>query len=435
MERIAPILEGMGVQDNWAVWGSALIVLGIVVFLAYAGHRIANRVVLRLMRRFILSNQFTWDNKLLEHKVFSRFSHVVPALVIYTSAAGIPQFQSWIERVAIVYLLAVLAMTFSAFLNAVDAIYRTYEVSREKPIKGYLQVIKVVVFTVATILIVANLIGKNPLIILSGLGALAAVLSFVFKDSLMGLVAGIQLTANDMVRLGDWIEMPRYGADGDVIDITLNTVKVQNFDRTIVTIPTYALVSDSFKNWRGIQAAGGRRIAREVHLDVTSVAFCTEGQLEEFKKIRLLREYIETRQAEIDRYNEERGLAGDGSPVNGRRMTNLGVFRAYLTRYLDEHPRVNHSLTRMIRQMPPGETGLPMQIYCFTDTIEWVPYEGIQADIFDHVLAVVPHFGLRLYQQPSGEDLRHLGISLEAPAEIPAFLRGADGPAEPGQGG
>jgi len=255
--------------------------------------------------------------------------------------------------------------------------------------------------------IIAIIIGKNPMSLLVGLGASAAVLMLVFKDTILGLVASVQLSANNMVKPGDWIEMPSRNADGTVLEITLNTVKVQNWDRTISTIPTYAMVSESFHNWKGMEESDGRRIKRSVFIDKKSVSFCSDEMLERFRKIHILKEYIDEKTAEIKQYNEERGI--DSSiPVNGRRLTNIGVFRKYMELYLKNNPKINQEATCMVRQLQPTERGIPMEIYCFSNEKTWVLYEGVQADIFDHVFAIVPEFGLKLFQNPSGDDFRAL---------------------------
>ena len=255
-------------------------------------------------------------------------------------------------------------------------------------------------FFIGAIIIVGILINRSPLVLLTGLGASAAVLMLVFKDSIMGFVSGIQLSANNMLKVGDWITMPKYGADGTVIEVTLNTVKVRNFDKTITTIPPYLLISDSFQNWRGMQESGGRRVKRSINIDMNSVCFCTSDMLEKYRRIQLLKEYVESTEQRLASYNEAHEI--DNSVlVNGRRQTNLGVFRAYLTSYLKSLPEVNHDLTCMVRQLQPTADGIPLELYFFSSTTVWVDYEGIQADVFDHVLAIIPEFGLRVFQRPS----------------------------------
>ena len=303
------------------------------------------------------------------------------------------------------YLIIMGLIVINSSLNAMNDIYQTYEISKTKPIKGYIQVVKIIIITLGVILVIANLIGKSPLLLLSGIGALSAVFMLVFKDSLLGLVAGIQLSTNDMVQVGDWIEMPKYGADGDIIDISLNTVKVQNFDKTITMIPSYALISDSFINWRGMQTSGGRRIKRSLFIDTNSISFCTEEMINNFKNIHYLSDYITHREREIAEYNT-RNKINQSNPVNGRALTNIGVFRAYISNYIQNHPGINQEMTLMVRQLAPTEHGLPIEIYAFTNDIAWAVYETVQADIFDHLFAVAPEFGIQLFQNPSGNDLK-----------------------------
>lgn len=361
--------------------------------------------MIRLITHIVNNNKFRWDNILLEKKVFHKLSHFVPAIIIYYFAQSFPTYQSLIEKGAITYIILVALSVLNTLLNAVNDIYQNFEVSKVKPIKGYIQVVKIVVFVLGIILVIANLIGESPLIILSGLGALSAVLLLVFRDSLLGLVAGIQLTSNDMVRVGDWIEMPKYGADGDVIDLSLNTVKVQNFDKTITTIPSYALISDSFKNWRGMQVTGGRRIKRSLFIDTTSISFCTVEMIEKFRNIHYLTDYIETRQREIAEFNIKNRINISNS-VNGRALTNIGVFRAYISQYIKNHPGIHKEMTTMVGQLAPTEHGLPIEIYAFSNDVNWAVYESIQSDIFDHLFAVAPEFGIRLYQNPTGNDFK-----------------------------
>jgi len=250
-------------------------------------------------------------------------------------------------------------------------------------------------------------LNKTPIFLLSGVGALAAVMMLIFRDSILGFVAGIQLAANKMVAVGDWIEMPKYGADGDVLEVALTTVKVQNWDKTITTIPTYALISESFKNWRGMAESGGRRIKRSVSLDMSSIKFCDEEMLDRYRKIQYISEYIETKKIELEKFNQATEV-DHASLANGRRMTNIGTFRAYVQAYLRNHPEINKDMTFLIRQLPPSENGLPIEIYVFSKDKVWANYEAIQADIFDHILAVVPEFDLRVYQNPTGADFQAL---------------------------
>lgn len=314
-------------------------------------------------------------------------------------------------------MIIVTITVFNALLDAIDAIYRTYEVSKIRPIRGYIQVAKIILYIIAAIVVISNLMGQNPLILLSGLGALSAVLMLVFKDSILGLVAGVQLSSNDMVRVGDWIEMPKYNADGNVIDITLNTVKVMNFDKTITMIPSYALISDSFKNWRGMEASGGRRMKRSVCIDTSSICFCTKEMIEEFRKVHYLSDYIMTRLDEINSYNIEHHINME-SKVNGRQLTNIGVFREYVQEYLRNHPKIHKDMTLIVRQLEAGDSGLPLEIYAFSNETTWGVYESVQSDIFDHIFAVIPLFGLRVFQNPTGQDI----VNLKERREYSAWL-------------
>ncbi|MBS4197769.1 mechanosensitive ion channel family protein [Bacillus sp. FJAT-49870] len=386
---------------------SVFIQILIIAILCILANFITKSIVIRIINHYVTKTHFKWGNIILERKIFRKLSHIVPALIIYHFSTTFPSYQSWIIKGAITYIIIVGLMVLDSFLNAVDDIYRTYEISKVKPIKGYIQVVKIVVVIIAGIIIIANLIGKSPAILLSGIGALSAVLMLIFKDSLLGLVAGIQLTSNDMVRVGDWIEMPKYGADGDIIEISLNTVKVQNFDKTITTVPSYALISDSFINWRGMQNSGGRRMKRPIFIDTNSIIFCTEDMIEKFKNIHYLRDYIDNKEREIEEYNAKNEV-NRNNKVNGRAMTNIGVFRAYITNYLKNHSGINQEMTQMVRQLEPTEHGLPIEIYAFSNDVRWAVYESVQSDIFDHLFAVAPEFGLRVYQNPTGNDLRNM---------------------------
>jgi miniconductance mechanosensitive channel len=302
-------------------------------------------------------------------------------------------------------MLVVGGLVLGSFLDAGVDVYHAMEISRNRPIKGFAQVVKIIAWVVLTVLIVAVFFEQSPFGLLGGLGALTAVLILVFKDSILGLVASFQITTADMVRIGDWIEVPQYGADGDVIDVSLHTVKVQNWDKTISTIPTYALISGTFKNWRGMSESGGRRIKRAVHIDMHSIRFCDAAMLQRFARFQYLKEYLDRKTAEIAAYNEQQHV-DTSELINGRRLTNIGTFRAYLQEYLRRHPKVRTDMTLMVRQLPPSEHGLPIEIYVFSNDQVWTNYEAIQADIFDHILAVAPLFDLRVFQNPTGFDIR-----------------------------
>ncbi|MEH7381430.1 mechanosensitive ion channel family protein [Bacillus sp. JJ1533] len=407
MKFIKKQLLEYGMDPTVAHYLSIILMILFIALICVVANFITKKVIINIITRIVNKTKYHWDNILLENKVFRRLSHIVPAIIIFYFSETFPKTAVLIQKGAVAYLIIVSLMVINSLLNAMNDIYQTYEISKTRPIKGYIQVVKIIITIFGIIIVIANFMGKSPLILLSGIGALSAVLMLVFKDSLLGLVAGVQLTTNDMVRVGDWIEMPKYGADGDIIDISLVTVKVQNFDKTITTIPSYALVSDSFINWRGMQTSGGRRIKRSLFIDSTSITFCTEEMITKFKQIQLLSDYITNREQEIEEYNIKHEI-NRNNPVNGRALTNIGVFRAYISNYLQQHPGINQEMTLMVRQLAPTEHGLPLEIYAFSNDVRWAVYETTQADIFDHLFAVAPEFGLRLFQNPSGHDLKTL---------------------------
>ena len=392
-----------------ALWLQTLIALAALVAVAGAVNWLLKRVLLRFAAPYLDDRTDTPD------RGAAWLATVIPLLIISRGIVLVPHLPEAVVTVVVNVVRALIvlsvAMAISWALNYANEVYARRPEARSRPIKGYIQVVKIAVFCGAAILMIAVLIEQSPLLLLSGLGAMAAVLLLVFKDTILSLVASVQLTSNDMLRVGDWIEMPSMDADGDVVDIALHTVKVQNFDKTITTIPTHKLIADSFRNWRGMTDSGGRRIKRALVLDQNSVRFLDEGEVDGLKRFRLLDAYLARKQQEIADWNGH-ALVGDDDAVNARRITNIGTLRAYVIAYLQSHPRVvGGDFTLMVRQLPPGPQGLPLEVYCFADTIEWEEYEGIQADIFDHLLAILPEFGLRIYQQPSGLDLARLGSS------------------------
>ncbi|WP_417659864.1 mechanosensitive ion channel family protein [Pseudidiomarina sp.] len=403
--------------QQWQQWLSEHPDMDTVVKLALllGGAWLANFIVKKvLMRGAMTALSYTpagKDRQLFERNIIARLANVVPALVISYGISLVPGLP---EEVAIVvtnvcnaFIVLTIGRALSGILTVVNTVYERQPNAYEKPIKGYIQVVKIGIYAVVTILIVAALIDRSPIILLSGLGAMAAVLMLVFQDTLLSLVASVQITSNDIIRVGDWVEMPNLSVDGDVIDIALHTVKVQNWDKTISTIPTKRFISDPFKNWRGMQESGGRRIKRSLMLDQNSVHFLSEEERGKLHRFRLLKDYLNTKQKEIDDWNQQ--LKDEGKePVNTRRISNLGTFRAYVLQYLKNHPRVHQEMTLMVRHLNPTADGLPFEIYCFTATTEWVEYEGIQSDIFDHLISILPEFGLRVFQHPSGVDMREM---------------------------
>ena len=372
---------------------------------------ITKQILVRSVRAVARRSSATWDDALVTHNVFGRLVQVVPALIVYVGVPfvpGLPEGGSQLIRnVAMGYTVLMLTLAVTAILSAANAIYAASPAGKERSLKGFVQLVQIVVWILGGVLIVATVLDRSPLLLLSGFGAMTAILLLVFKDTIMSLVASVQLTAQDMVRVGDWIEMPQFGADGDVVDVQLHTVKVQNWDKTITTIPTHRLITDSFKNWRGMSQSGGRRIKRCIFLDVSSIRFQTRDEVDHFTRFALLKDYIKDKEQELTDYNA--GLETEvDAEVNRRRLTNVGTFRAYAYNYLKNHPKIHAGMTLIVRQLAAGPEGLPLEIYCFTNTTEWATYEDVQSDIFDHLLAIVPEFGLRLYQKPAGSDLANL---------------------------
>lgn len=383
----------------------------VVLFLAGAVTLIARLVLLRIISRIVARSQTSWDNLVEQRGFFSRLTHLVPATVIHAAAPtafqDFPLLIDLAETLAIIYMIVVVVAVVDSLLSAGLDIYQTFEISRRVHLRSFVQVVKILLSFVAFVLVISELLGQSPVIMVSGLGAFSAVILLIFKDPILGFVAGIQLMSLNMVRKGDWIEMPKFGVDGDVLDVNLTTVKVQNWDKTISTVPTYALVSDSFRNWRGMSESGGRRIKRSVYIDMSSIKFCDQEMLDRFRRFDYISEYVEKKLEEVSRHNEQH-VVDDTFLINGRHLTNVGTFRAYLEAYLRNHPKIHQDLTFLIRQLAPGPDGLPIEIYVFSNDQVWANYERIQADIFDHVLAVIPLFDLRVFQSPSGMDVREL---------------------------
>ncbi|MFC3076923.1 mechanosensitive ion channel family protein [Phenylobacterium terrae] len=399
-------------------WLQALIGLAVLAAAAALANLIVKQVILRLFLRGFDGLSLAVDAAGAD-PIVRRLANVVPAIVISRGVQLVPHLPPDVvtvtRNVCSAFIVLTLVLAISAALNLVNELYQRRPESRSRPIKGYLQVAKIILYGGSLILIAAALMERSPLLLLSGLGAMAAVLMLVFKDTILSLVASVQLTSNDMIRVGDWIEMPQLNADGDVVDIALHTVKVQNWDKTITTIPTHRLISESFKNWRGMFESGGRRIKRSLMIDQTSVRFLTDEERARLRRFALIDDYLERKRQELEAWNAEL-IASGRDPVNARRVTNIGTFRAYVEAYLRANPRISQEMTLLVRQMAPTPHGLPLEIYCFTSTTAWAEYELIQADIFDHLLAILPQFGLRVFQEPSGMDMRQL-VSGRAPAE------------------
>lgn len=425
LAQLVSVFSDIGLSDRYAeLAAQAGIIVGIIV-VSLLINLITKKILMRIIHRIVRRTKSTWDDVLLRRRVLARLSHLAPAIAVYFLIRfAFPENDEvidFIRRFTVAYMIGVVVMVIASVLVAVNDIYQTYKISKTRPIKGYIQVGRIIAIIVGVILMITTLLDKSPLGILGGIGAMSAVLLLVFKDAILGLVASIQLSANNMVAIGDWVEVPNYNANGDVIEINLQSIKVRNWDKTVTTIPIYALVSDSFKNWQGMIESGGRRIKRSVNIDMRSIRLCTEEMIEEFRKFDALKGYLDAKLAEIETYNREHGVAAspEDSPsrVNGRRITNIGTFRAYLIEYLKGNPKIRQDMTFLVRQLPPGPTGLPIEIYIFSADQAWADYEGIQADIFDHVLAVIPEFGLKVFQEPSGHDIQEVAEAVRRPVE------------------
>jgi miniconductance mechanosensitive channel len=404
---ISNFLTQQGISQQFADLIGLAATIIILLFIAYISYWLTKHFMVRLVEIVFQRSKNTWDDALVKHGFVRRLSFLMPIIVIYMSADLMLPDQAMapelFKRLAMVFFVFAGVWMLDSILLATREIYSKSEMAVHRPIRGYLDAIKIIAYVMAGIFIVSILTDQSPWGILSILGGFTVVLMLVFKDTILGFVASIQLSGHDMVRVGDWIEMPKYGADGDVIDVTIHTVKVRNWDKTITTIPTYSLVSDAFKNWRGMSESGGRRIKRSIHIDMSSIKFCSDDLLNKFKKFDLIKDYIIQKQEEITDYNKEQTTDTE-QLINGRRQTNIGVFRAYIVAYLKNHSKIHQGMTFLVRHLDPTQNGLPVQIYVFSNDQVWANYEAIQADIFDHLLAAVPEFELRVFQNPTGFD-------------------------------
>ncbi len=410
-EAAQNILINLGAPRESIVLITRIVLVILTLVSAVIIDVVTKKVMLRILKSSVSKTTNAWDDILLEQNVFDRFAHLLPVVLIFLMAPiafeGLDSLITVTTNIVYIYIIFIAIMFFNSLLNATDDIYKTFERSRDIPIKSFIQVIKLVLAFVGIVLAVATLLNQSPLYLLSGLGALTAVLMLVFKDPILGFVAGVQLIANRMVAPGDWIEMPKYGADGDVMEINLTTVKVKNFDNTVTTIPTYALISDSFKNWRGMQESAGRRIKRSIYIDINSIKFLEPKDICELENISLINDYLDKKITELEKFNADHA-GSDINSINGRRLTNVGTFRAYLVEYLRSHELISKDLTLLVRQLAPTENGLPIELYVFSTDKDWINFENIQSDIFDHIYSVLPEFGLRAFQTPTGSDFLRL---------------------------
>jgi len=408
------LLVKWGLDENLAAYVNLFALLFALIILVY----LTQHVVRRMLRILLIRISKRTDIKFFHHLLNNRLPHylaLIATLVLINAAIPVifidfPDLIKPMNVIADVYLVLIIIWMIMAIIRAGGDDLRTKPAFREKPIDSYMQVIRMILFLIGAVVIFSNLTGKSPLAFFTAMGAISAVLLLMFKDTIMGFVASIQVTANDTVRIGDWITMPKYGADGDVIEINLTTVKVQNFDKTITTIPTYSLISDSFQNWRGMSQAGGRRIKRAIFIKQSTIRFITPAELEKFKKIQSLTSYIEHRQKDIDKNNERLGI-DKSLLLNGRNLTNAGLYRKYIDNYIANHSGTHKKMTMMVRHLAPTANGLPLELYVFTSTTKWADYEHIMADIFDHLIAAAPFFDLQIYESEASGDMTSLSFT------------------------
>lgn len=401
----------MGVGENVVAYFTLGIDILIVLVISFIADKIAKSILLSFIERIVRKTRTQLDDILQEKKVFNALAHIAPALVLLYSApiifSDFTSVSSIVTLVAKVYIVAIIMAVITRLTNAIEHYLAKKEYFRDKPIASYSQLVKIINYIVGGIIIFSLFTGVKILPILTTMGAFTAVVLLIFRDTILGFVASIQMSANDMVRVGDWVSMPKYGADGDVITITLNTVKVKNWDNTVTTIPTYAFISDSFTNWRGMSDTGARRIKRAIHIKISTIQFCNDEMLEKYSKYQLIKEYLEKKKDEVKEYNAEHKF-DKSELINGRNLTNVGLFRIYTENYLKKNPNISEELTLMVRQLESTPTGLPLEVYCFSKDIRWVNYERIQSDLFDHLLAAAKNFDLEVFENPTGADFQKI---------------------------
>lgn len=385
-----------------------LLALGLVLYVVdYILRRVIRSFVIRLARK----SKTKFDDYLIHNKVLKNLTHFIPLVIAKQTLplifVGFPRWTHFTLLITDIFIILTVGLIINGVFKSLRDHFKTQKAFADKPLDSYMQLITILIYFVCGIIIFSELTGKSPIAFLVSLGAASAILMLIFKDTILGFVASIQVSANDMVRVGDWVEMPKYGADGDVLSINLNTVKIRNWDKTITTVPTYAFITDSFKNWRGMSESGGRRIKRTINFKISSFKFCDEEMLNRFKKYRLIRDYIIEKEKEIAEHNAKLGDV-DMISVNVRRLTNIGVFRIYAERYISQKAEINKEMTAMVRQLPPTSQGLPLEVYCFTKDVRWIYHEKVAADIFDHLLTVASEFDLEIFEEPSSSDFSKL---------------------------
>ncbi len=390
-------------NTNLPTWPN-LVWISLLSLLVYFTTRL---ILFKIVGRIIRKSLNKLDDVILETRIFNQAAALTPVLIFYSFSSLIPGAGPLLNRLLSGLIILSIFMILNSVLTGLDMVYSRLRLSRRVPMKSYVQTLKIILVIIGSILMISAVLGRSPLILLSGLGAMTAVLMLIFRDTILSFVASIQISGNDLLALGDWLAVPEFGADGDVIDIALHHIKIQNWDMTVTTIPTHMLVNSSYKNWRFMTASGGRRIKRSIFIDLTTIKFCDAEMLTRFEKFQLLTDYTRQKVKELDQYNETHGV-DNSSTVNGRRLTNIGTFRSYVKFYLQNHPDIHQDMILLVRQLAPTDHGLPIEIYAFAKDTRWVQYEEIQANLFDHILSVVPEFELRIFQNPAGKDFQRL---------------------------
>ncbi len=410
------LLTQAGVSEALAPYLRLFILLIALILVAGILFLFTKHIVIHSLYRLFKRTETTWDDGLADLKVFDNLAHILPAIVVEVFATTIfldfDEFLPLVIKLTDAYIIIVGLLIVLSFLRFAEHRVSLSPLFSDKPLASYFQLFRIILYIATGILVLSALLGRSPIYFLSAFGAMTAIILLIFKDTILGFVASVQMSANDIVRVGDWVEMPKFNADGDVIAINLNTVKVKNWDKTVTTIPTYYFITDSFKNWRGMHESGGRRIMRSLFINVQTIKFVNPEDRERYKKYYLLTDFIIKRQQEIEHFNTEHNF-DTSELINGRRMTNIGVYRHYILSYLKNHKQIRQDMTLLVRQLPIHDRGIPIEIYCFTKTTAWIEYEGIQADIFDHLVAAASFFDLEIFQQPSGSDIITALRSLE----------------------
>lgn len=384
------------------------LLLVLIIFLGILSYTFTRYLLLNWIFKIFRKTSNSFDDILIKTGFFDRLSYAIPIVIVYVFMDYSSDYPPILYRTVLSLIILAVISSVNAFINSVNEFYSNSNLSKRLSIKSYLQVVKLIINILGIIIFIASLIGKSPVYLLSGIGALTAVLMLIFKDTILSFISSIQITSNDLFKVGDWVEAPQFNADGDVIDIALHTIKIQNWDKTITVIPTHKLIDSSFKNWRGMSDSGGRRIKRAIHIDMNSIKFCDDAMISRFSKIDIISEYIDYKRKDIEKYNQSKNC--NNSLLNGRALTNIGTYRKYISSYLENNSNINKGMTFLVRQLSPNSNGLPLEIYVFSNNTDWIKYEQIQSDIFDHLVAAVKQFDLVLFQNPTGNDFKNRKI-------------------------